>query len=296
MFDIQNKTPDALDYELRKDPAASLWEPPPRTPFGVWIAAAVLIVAAAIAAYFAFGRPRSSSTARGSDAAPTSAAADRPLGGEVAPIVVPPLDQTDPLVRELVKQITSHPLAAAWLATNGLIRNFAVALSNAADGRTPSAHLRVLRPTAPFQVTNRGGRLVIDPRSFQRYDGLAAAAASIEPQGAARLYATLKPRIEEAYRELGSPEPLDHALQSVIVELLQVPIVAEPIPVVLKGGTGYAYADPSLESLTSLQKQLLRTGPANVRTIQSSLRAIAGALGIPPDRLSTANAASRSRT
>lgn len=296
MFDIENKTPDALDYELRKDAAGPLLEGPPASRPGLWIAIAVIIVAAAIAAYFAFGRGRGTSNVAAPQTAGRSTTADRPLGGEAASIAVPPLDQTDSLVRELVKQVTSHPLAAAWLTTNGLIRNFAVALSNAAEGRTPSAHLRVLRPTAAFQVTSRDGRLVIDPRSFQRYDGIAAAATSIDAQGAARLYATLKPRIEEAYRELGSPEPLDHALETVIVQLLQVPVVAEPIPVVLKGGTGYAFADPSLESLTGMQKQLLRTGSANVRTIQSALRAIAGALGIPADRLPAAHPTSRSRT
>jgi len=48
---------------------------------------------------------------------------------------------------------------------------------------------------------------------------------------------------------------------------------------------GYAYADQRLESLTPAQKQLLRTGPRNVRIIQTSLRQIALALGIPPERL-----------
>jgi len=41
----------------------------------------------------------------------------------------------------------------------------------------------------------------------------------------------------------------------------------------------------ALEGLTAAQKQLLRTGPRNVRIIQSSLRQIALALGIPPERL-----------
>jgi len=286
MFDIQNKTPDGLNYELLKDSSEPLPQPERASTSGVWVAIAALVVAAAIAAYFVFGRSRSNlSTGSGSQGPTAAAAADRPLGGQATPIVVPPLEQTDPLVRELVKQITSHPLAAAWLTTSGLIRNFALVLSNTADGRTPSRHLRPLRLNAPFQVINRGGRLAIDPSSFHRYDAVAAAAASINPAGAARLYSTLKPRIEEAFRELGSPEPVDHALETVIVQLLQVPVVAEPIAVVPKGGTGYAFADPSLESLTSAQKQLLRAGPENVQTVQSALRAIAVALGIPPARL-----------
>ena len=51
------------------------------------------------------------------------------------------------------------------------------------------------------------------------------------------------------------------------------------------GGIGYAYVDPRLESLSAAQKQLLRMGPENVRTIQAKLREIALALGIPDSRL-----------
>jgi hypothetical protein len=46
--------------------------------------------------------------------------------------------------------------------------------------------------------------------------------------------------------------------------------------------------ESELETLTGSQKQLLRAGAANVRTIQASLRAMAVALGIPAERLPVA--------
>jgi hypothetical protein len=69
--------------------------------------------------------------------------------------------------------------------------------------------------------------------------------------------------------------------------LLEVPIPSEGSVRVQSAdrGIGYAYADPGLESLTAAQKQLLRMGPRNAHTVQSSLRAIAIALGIPAERL-----------
>ena len=228
-------------------------------------------------------------------AAPVTTAPERveasqplqPLGGDAAPIVLPPLDQSDPLVRELVKTISSHPRLAAWLATDGLIRNFTVVVANVAEGKTPAAHLRVLRPSSSFQVVERGGDLYVDPRSYERYDGLAAAVASIEPAGAARLYGTLKPRIEEAYRDLGFPETsFDRTLERVIVLLLETPVLDAAVRMrVEPRGIGYAFADRDLEALRAAQKQLLRMGPRNVRIIQSSLREIALALGIPAERL-----------
>lgn len=286
MFGSQHDAPDSLDYELLKGPENARFEPPKASAAGVRVAVAVLIAAIVVAGYIAFWRSHKDAPA-GSAArnGPVPRESTRPLGAEAQPIVLPPLDQTDPLVRELVKQLTSHPVAAAWLTTDGLVRNFVVVVANVVDGTAPGAHLRPLRPTSTFQVIDRSGRLFIDPRSYRRYDGVAGAATSIDPAGAARLYTTLKPRLEEAYRELGNPDSFDHAVETAIVRLLQVPAVSDPVQVQLKGGTGYAYANPSLESLTGPQKQLLRMGPANVQAIQSSLRAIAVALGIPANRL-----------
>jgi hypothetical protein len=45
----------------------------------------------------------------------------------------------------------------------------------------------------------------------------------------------------------------------------------------------YVYSDPQLESLSAAQKQLLRTGPRNVRLVQARLREIAQHLALPID-------------
>jgi hypothetical protein len=260
-----------------------------RTPAGVWIAG-VLVVAAALIAWYIVARGPGRSGAQSASATSPPSTAPQPLpelGAKPADVTVPPLDDSDPVVRDLVRQLTSNPTVAAWLATDGLIRNFAVALSNVSDGISPERHLRVLRPSAPFAVIPQGDRLIIDPASYARYNNVAGAVGSIDADGAARLYATLKPRITEAYRDLGRPDtPVDQAVEQAIVSLLRTPIPGGPI-VVQPGqrGIGYIFADPRLEALTSAQKQLLRMGPDNARTIQRSLRDIAIALGIPESRL-----------
>ena len=271
--------PNILDYELEKTPDEP---PPPRRSAGVWILVALLVGAAAIAAYIVFGH-RPSAPVPAAERAPAPKPEIRPLGGDAAPIVLPPLNETDALVRELVKKLSSHPRVAAWLATDDLIRSFTTAVTNVAEGKTPARQLPALRPSSGFRVLERGGDLIIDPRSYERYDSLAAAAASMDAEGSARLYATLKPRIEEASRELGV-SPFDRTLERTIVLLLSTPVVDGPIRVEPRG-IGYGFADPKLEALTGGQKQLLRMGPRNMRVVQTSLRAIALALGIPAERL-----------
>lgn len=282
--------PEEPDYDIARTPDVP--SSPPRRTARVWAAVVVLGLVIA-AAWFIVTRRSGPVPAQSEPAAASQPAAEQPvapLGGTPAPVDVPPLDQSDAVVRELVRQLTSHPTVAAWLATSGLVRNSTVVIANVADGAAPARHLGVLRPAAKFGVVTQGGRLVIDPASYHRYDNIAGAAASIDPQGAARLYATLKPRIEEAYRDLGHPDTsVDRAVEQAIVRLLQVPIVNGPIGV--RPGTkgvGYVYEDADLEALSAAQKQLLRMGPDNVRTVQEALRGIAGALGIPPDRLPAA--------
>lgn len=273
------------DYDLLRTDESAPFEPRASHTV-VWIAAVLVVVAAAVAAYIVYSRRSVTAPAPAAVATKAPATAgDRPLGGTPEKIDLPPLGESDPIVRELVHRITSHRTALAWLATNGLIRNFAVVVANTAEGTTPARHLRVLQPTGSFQVVQRNGELYIDPQSYGRYDRLAAAAASIDPAGAARVYATLKPRIEEAYGELGvRPPSFDQALERAIVTLLRTPAVDGAVRADAKG-IGYRFTDPRLENLTAAQKQLLRTGPHNVQLIQSSLRDIAIALGIPAERL-----------
>lgn len=241
--------------------------------------------AAAIAAYFAFRRQAPEQKAAAPPAVQATESAV-PLGGEAAPIAVPPLDQSDPVVADLVRKLSSHPRVAAWLTTKGLVRNFTAVVLRIADGKTPAKLLQPLRPDGPFRVTDRDDGIYLDSRSYDRYNSLAEAVASIDAQGSASLYATLKPRIEEAYRELGQPEgSFDRTLERALVSLLETPVRGGPVRLQPHGGTGYAFADPRDEGLTAAQKQLLRMGPANAHIVQTKLREIALALGIPPQRL-----------
>lgn len=275
--------PDASDYELFKttDPQARS-----RRSLGLWIVVG-LILAAALVTLFVLVWQRKAApapTAAHTEAPPRPA---RPLGGDAEPIALPPLNETDALVRELVEKVSSHPRLAAWLATDDLIRDFTIGVANVAQGQSATRQLTMLRPSASFQVIQRGSDLAIDPRSYKRYDGIAAAAQSIDPAGIARVYATLKPRIEDAARELGDTS-FDRTLERAIVQLLSTPVPDDPILVQTKG-IGYEFKDQKLEALTNGQKHLLRTGPQNARAIKESLRKIALALGIPEERLPAAS-------
>jgi len=271
---------DLSDFQLLKT-SSTEEEPTRHRAIGLPIAIALLVGASAIATYIVFSRfwPRSGSVGVTQPAAPAAASA----AAEAAPVVLPPLDETDPVVRKLMETVTSNPQIAAWLATDHLVRHFTAGVVDVAGGATAVRWLPMWRPSSSFHVVQRGRDLIIDPRSYDRYDLLASAAAAMDPAGSARVYATLKPRIEEASRELGEGS-FERAFERAIVLLLSTPDVNDPIRVRPKG-VGYAFADPSLEALAPAQKQLLRTGPRNEQRFKASLRAIATAVGIPDSRL-----------
>jgi DUF3014 family protein len=279
---------DLPDYELQTPPGESPQHPASATPFnGLWIAAALLIAAAGAATYVAFVWRPHHTPATATIRTPAAPARQAPLslGGKAEPMTLPPLDASDALVRTLVGALSQSPVITAWLTTNGLIRNFTVVTENIADGATPAKHLAVLRPSSSFGVVERNRSLYVDPRSYDRYTAIADAIASVDATAAANLYATLKPRIEEANRDLGFPDQsFDRTLERAIVVMLDTPIPADSLRLRPKG-IGYAYEDDRLESLTSAQKQFLRMGPRNMRAIKLKLREVAVALGIPPVRL-----------
>ena len=93
------------------------------------------------------------------------------------------------------------------------------------------------------------------------------------------MFTQLKPRIEDAYHELGLTEPLDRALEKAIREILATPIPSGTMRVEPKGIV-YGFADERVEALSPVQKQLLRLGPDNLRIIQRQVRAIAAVLGL----------------
>ena len=206
----------------------------------------------------------------------TEAPVDKP---PPPPVNLPPRDQMDDFLRPLLSALSSRPELANWLATDDLVGQLAMAIDQAAAGASPARDFKVIAPASPFAATGRGTQRTIDPASYRRYDGLVQTVTSTDASDVARIYKTIRPRLDEAYRGMGNQTSnVDRALAQVLDILLETPVVRDPIALVEADGAGWAYADDNLEALLPAQKQLLRMGSANVDRLLVWLRALQAAL------------------
>ncbi|MGB6335827.1 MAG: DUF3014 domain-containing protein, partial [Thermoanaerobaculia bacterium] len=150
---------------------------------------------------------------------------------------------------------------------------------------SPRTHLEFLEPEKGFGTREAQSKVYVDDSAYERYDKIADVISSVDVRGTANLYRSVKPLLQEAYRELGYPnKDFDEALLEAVDTLLRTPVVDGQIELVPKVSS-FEFADPKLEGLSDAEKHFLRLGPVNLRKIQAKARAIALELGLPQAQL-----------
>jgi hypothetical protein len=192
---------------------------------------------------------------------------------------LPPLDQMDPLLRQLIGALSNHPGLAAWLISDDLTKQLAAAIHRASRGEPPSRDFRAFAPKNGFKVMARGTQMAIDPSGYRRYQSLVDGVTATDASAVAKVYRTIHPRLNEAYRKLGHPNGDVHdAVEAGLTILLDTPVLKDPIYVVETSGVRWKFADAKTEALSGSQKQLLRMGPDQVDRVLVWLRALQGSL------------------
>lgn len=240
------------------------------------IPAVLVIVFGTAVAWFIMGRKGQEPV---TPAAPEPVAARPTTPAPTAPSI--PVAESDARVRDLARGLSSEPEFAKWLGTEGLIQRFTAAVGNIAEGESPRMVLSFLAPAQGFQVNQNGGRAVMNPSGYERYDTVGRVFGSFDAPTAAKVYGELKPLIDGAYAEIAPPgQTFDKTFSRAIEHLLAVPVPQGDVALEERGAL-FAYADPQLEGLSRAQKHLLRMGPKNMQAIQSKLRELQGALNLP---------------
>lgn len=220
--------------------------------------------------------------------------------------VLPALSDADAQVNSALTQLFGTGPLASFLNTDGFVRRTVATVDNLTRQQAPSRMWPVHPTPGRFTVQpgaqgGANGEQTIDAANAGRYSAITAFAEAVDVDRAARLYARLYPLFQQAYEELGYPgRYFNDRLVTVIDHLLAAPEPEGPIRVKLtevKGEydapnpwTRYEYVDPSLESLTSGQKMMVRVGPVNERRLKAKLAAFRAQIATGPGASSGASA------
>ncbi len=193
------------------------------------------------------------------------------------PEEVPELNTSDDLLQDQLRLFPSLESVVDWSQASDLARRFVALVYNMAEGSLPHKYLPLVALEERFSVIKKGG-LIIDPKSYQRYDIYAEAFSALDSDHVAAVYRYFWPVFQKAFQELGEPKKSLHLETLKAIEHVASSPVIEGDVRLVQPAVYYQFADPELEKLTALQKQMIRMGPKNSALVITKLEEIKAAI------------------
>ena len=260
----------------------------------IWWSAGIVIAAAiAIGVYYRYYSPAPAApppppTAAPQAAAPPAPAIQHPIpsSAEQQQAPLPPLDESDPVVRDSLSGLLGKSALTKFLVPHQVIRDFVVTVDNLPRKKV-AAELRPLQPTGgDTAVDTQAGQTTLSDQNYARYAPLMQVVSSVDPKALATIYFRLYPLFQQAYENLGYPgKYFNDRLVLAIDSMLATPDVQGPIPLV-RPKVFYQFSDPKLEALPAGQKLLIRMGPQNASIIKQKLQQFRAAITATPPQMS----------
>jgi hypothetical protein len=192
--------------------------------------------------------------------------------------VLPSLSKSDTEARKQLANLSTSGKLNQWFYTEHVIRRGITLIDGMSRGILLNKMHKAPGPKGKFGVVKEGNKLWLDPANYQRYDYLSTMATSIDNDKLVGLFHLFRPLLEEAYSELGyAPKKLDSAIMAALEQVITAPLQTDPIALTQES-VRYKYANPTLEALSPIQKQLIRMGPQNTQLIQQKARLLREAL------------------
>src|SRR5487761_503270 len=259
----------------------------------IWWSAGIVIAAAiAIGVYYRYYSPVPAPPPEHPAAAPQPVAPPAPAIQHPVPSTaeqqtpLPPLDQSDPVVRDSLIGLIGKPAVAKFLVPHQVIRDVVVTVDNLPRKKV-AAELRPLQPTpGDTAVDTQGSSTSLSQQNYARYAALMDVVQSTDPKALAAIYLRLYPLFQQAYENLGYPgKYFNDRMVQAIDSMLATPDVQGPIELV-RPKVFYQFADPKLEALPAGQKVLIRMGPQNASVIKQKLQQFRAAITAQPPQMS----------
>ncbi len=182
--------------------------------------------------------------------------------------------QGDELLRQQLAASGARPILMKFLSDQQPLEVSAAQIDGLGHGIILRKYLPGSLQTEAFSVVVEDEAIYMSPVSFLRYDKFTDAIAALDSSVLVKTFHLLRPMYEQTYGYLGlDASDFDNAVIRTLDLVLATPEIGEPIALQPKAVV-YIYADPALESLPPLQKQLLRMGPDNIRRIKQQAQTL----------------------
>ena len=181
---------------------------------------------------------------------------------------LPRLDESDQFVRDRISMMSSKEGLKTWLSTDDLLRRSASYLDGLSRGVILGNIFPLSSPESNFATHRDGYMIWLNSGNYERYNATIQVLTSIDMKLVAQMFHFSRPLLESAFSELGyQPRQMDGIILTALDQVISTPVIVEPIQLT-RDSVIYKFADPGLESLTPLQKQLIRSGPENTQRLQ----------------------------
>ncbi|MDE1894816.1 MAG: DUF3014 domain-containing protein [Pseudomonadota bacterium] len=189
---------------------------------------------------------------------------------------LPALDDSDASVASALAGLAGGNELSSLLIPRQIIPRIVATVDALPRSAWGSRLLPAKPPQGAFVTQNTDGVTSIGAGNAARYAPYMQIVDGVDPAALVAWYVRTYPLFQQAYRELGYPKGyFNDRLMVAIDDMLAAPEPTAPQALTLDADKGvYRYVDPAMESLSTGQRLLLRTGPANEARIKARLRAI----------------------
>ena len=197
---------------------------------------------------------------------------------------LPNLDASDQFIRDRLVLLSEKRDLAVWLTTDDILRRSASYLDGLARGVILSNIFPLSSPEGGFSTHRDEQTIWLNAGNYERYDNTVSVISSLDMEMAAQIFHLTRPLLEGAFSELGyRPRQMDGIILTALDQIMNTPVIFEPIQL-SRDSVNFKFFDSKLESLTPLQKQLVRAGPENTRRLQKQAKLLRTALMTPSGR------------
>ena len=197
---------------------------------------------------------------------------------------LPNLDASDQFIRDRLVLLSEKRDLVVWLTTDDILRRSASYLDGLARGVILSNIFPLSSPEGGFSTHRDEQTIWLNAGNYERYDNTVSVISSLDMDLAAQIFHLTRPLLEGAFSELGyRPRQMDGIILTALDQIMSTPVIFEPIQL-SRDSVNFKFFDSKLESLTPLQKQLVRAGPENTRRLQKQAKLLRTALMTPSGR------------